>query len=231
MKKLQPFSSRRIPLGLLCCSLLIVFWLAACANQPAQQATTPAPDAVNTTDANATNGGANGQEATGTTDAVTTTGETASTTSNATSGAPVSPLSSPLAQPTPTATPIPRFETEEGTGVVTGYLLLQTEEGVKPVYDVVIALAPILRDAAGNEAVVGYDRIGAPRDITDENGFFAITGVPPDRYGFILDVVVSSYLLAQPDGSGDMLITMEGGEQIDMGPLVYHMLPLARPLE
>lgn len=137
-----------------------------------------------------------------------------------------SPLS-PVASPLPTPTSVPAISSSEGTGVITGRLLLILEDGrIVPVPDVVMAAAEVLTNDQGEEKVVGYDRTGSPKDQTDENGFFAIVDVPPGRYGLILDTVMTSFLLSMPDQSGDMLITIEPGTQADMGELTYDMLPL-----
>jgi hypothetical protein len=137
-----------------------------------------------------------------------------------------SPLADATNSPLQIPTEIPRIETAEGTGAVTGYLVLRTAEGDKPVVDVKIGLAEVMTDSLGREAVIGYDNIGAPADVTDANGFFAIADVPPGRWGFILDTVWSSYMLRTPGVDEDMLITVEPGGQNDMGVLWYENLPL-----
>jgi hypothetical protein len=138
---------------------------------------------------------------------------------------PISPLDQPTS-PLATPTAIPAFDTEEGTGVVTGILLIQDENGAKPVANMIIALAETMQNDAGIEAVVAYDPMRSPQGTTDENGFFAIVDVPPGRYGFIMDTVITSYMLRTPGVDEDMLVDVVPGEQIDMGVLAYDALPI-----
>lgn len=145
------------------------------------------------------------------------------------------PNQSPLAQPSsPLGTPteVPQVETAPGTGAVTGMLLLHTEAGEVPVSGEIVALGTVLTNTEGLEVAVRYnpqtrdDAPTSPKTITDENGFFVFSDVPPGRYGIVLDIVLSSFILRKPGTTEDLFITVEPDTQLDMGPLVYDDLPL-----
>lgn len=139
-----------------------------------------------------------------------------------------SPLALPNVSPLATPTAVPRVETEPGTGAVTGVLMVRTETGVEPVAGVIIAVADVLTNTESAEAVAAfrYQAQASPQTNTDENGFFAISNVPPGRYGLVLDMVMTSFILRQPGVNEDMVVTVEADAQVDMGPLVYDKLPL-----
>lgn len=149
---------------------------------------------------------------------------------------PESPLAraseSPLAQPSvsPLATPVsvPRVETAPGTGAVTGVLLVHSDQGEVPVAGMIIAVADALTSTenAGAIAAFRYRAQESPQTNTDENGMFVINNVPPGRYGLVLDLVATSYILRKPGVNEDLVITVEPDAQVDMGPLVYDQLPL-----
>ena len=66
--------------------------------------------------------------------------------------------------------------TKTGSGVLTGVLLLRTEEGLQPVADVKLALGETLSDDEGTERVVAYDPSAAPVAYTDASGRFVFEG-------------------------------------------------------
>jgi hypothetical protein len=101
--------------------------------------------------------------------------------------------------------------------VLTGRLLV---EG-KPVFNVYIALAEVVLDEEGQERVVSYDQFNAPKGLTDAEGRFVLADVIPDRYGLILDTVISSVLLNEPDDNEPFLITAEAGKTLDLGDLDF----------
>jgi hypothetical protein len=105
----------------------------------------------------------------------------------------------------------------EDSAVLTGRLLV---EG-KPVFNVYIALAEVVLDEQGQERVVSYDQFNAPKGLTDADGKFVLVDVIPGRHGLILDTVISSVLLNEPDDNKPFLITAEAGKTLDLGDLDF----------
>lgn len=133
----------------------------------------------------------------------------------------------PLANGEPAAdSPAPQIKTTADAGALTGMLLLKTEDGFKPVVDIKIALGKTLSDDEGTERVVAYEPSTAPVAYTDAMGRFVFEGLESGRYGLILDVVLSSFLLYR-DGTLDaILFDITAGEVTDLGRLEYAELPL-----
>ncbi len=122
--------------------------------------------------------------------------------------------------------PTPLIKTTTDTGVLTGVLLLKTEDGFEPVADVKVALGKTLSDDEGTERVVAYEPSTAPVAYTDATGRFVFEEIKSGRYGLILDVVLSSFLLYR-DGTLDaILFDITAGEVTDLGRLEYAELPL-----
>lgn len=115
-----------------------------------------------------------------------------------------------------------------GSGVLTGVLLLRTEEGLQPVADVKLAIGRTLSDDEGTERVVAYDPSAAPVAYTDASGRFMFEGLASGRYGLILDIVMSSFLLYQEGTLNPVLFEITDGETTDLGTLKYTELPLPR---
>jgi len=113
-------------------------------------------------------------------------------------------------------------------GAVKGVLQLKTSTGIKPVDHVILYLAEVVRDTEGNERVVSMDRINSPRAYTDTDGYFEFINVPPSKYGLVLDTITNSYLLGHPVTGEDMLFEVKAGEVLDVGALIYDLLPISR---
>jgi hypothetical protein len=104
-------------------------------------------------------------------------------------------------------------------------LLLQDGESI-PVTQAIIYLAEILPDDQGELRLAAMDRVNSPRSVTDEKGSFLFEDVPPGNYGLVLDMIRQSYLLGDPESGEALIITLEEGEAVDMGDLVYDDLPV-----
>ena len=122
--------------------------------------------------------------------------------------------------------PTPPIKTTADTGALTGVLLLKTEDGLKPVVDIKIALGKPLSDDEGTERVVAYEPSTAPVAYTDATGRFVFEELESGRYGLILDVVLSSFLLYREGTIDAILFDITAGEVTDLGRLEYAELPL-----
>jgi len=122
---------------------------------------------------------------------------------------------------TPGSMPTPGSE----WGIVTGRML----ENGKPVVNLILYLAELLKDDKENEAIASFDRVSSPRAYTDTEGRFVFSNIPPDRYGLVLDIVVDSYLLHHPDTEQQILFYIAAGEKTDLGNLNYDSLPISHP--
>lgn len=116
--------------------------------------------------------------------------------------------------------------TTVGTGALTGVLLLRTEDGVQPVAEIKLAIGETLSDDEGTERVVAYDPSTAPITYTDASGRFVFEDLQSGRYGLILDMVLSSFLLYQEGTLNPILFAITDGETTDLGSLEYSELPL-----
>ena len=105
--------------------------------------------------------------------------------------------------------------------MVNGRMLLLDE----PVVSVIIYLAPIISNEAGDQ-MVRFDRATSIRTVTNESGYFTFVNVPPGKYGMVLDKVLDSYLLLAPGGDQNLIIEITGNEQLDLGELKYDDLPV-----
>jgi hypothetical protein len=111
-----------------------------------------------------------------------------------------------------------------GQATITG-VLRQGAGSPKPAVGVVLALAPILPNAAGTPAAARFDRTTAPETITDADGRFVFAGIKPQPYALILDRVVESYLLREPSSGDDMIWSPKAGQVLNVGNLDYASLP------
>jgi hypothetical protein len=68
---------------------------------------------------------------------------------------------------------------------------------------------------------VSVDKMTAPRAQFDQEGKFIFTNVPPGKYSLVLDLIISTIVLKDPESGGDLLIDVVEGETVDMGTLVY----------
>ena len=136
---------------------------------------------------------------------------------------PLSALQSPLF----TAPPIAEPPVTDETGGVMGTLIVVKSTGeVLPVKQQFLALGEIILDDEGEERFAGYSASSAPRELTNEFGQFAIGDVEPGRYVLVLDVVVSAFLLNDPETGQGRVVEILPGEVLDLGTLQYESLPI-----
>ncbi len=110
----------------------------------------------------------------------------------------------------------------EDSGVVIGTLLLRG----KPVQNVTLYLAEMLKNDQGEEVVAGYDRSISPRAYLDADGNFVFAKIPPGNYSLILDFVLNSLLLGHPKSGEPILVSVRAGETVKLGTLDYPDLPI-----
>lgn len=126
------------------------------------------------------------------------------------------------ATPFSTTTPLPTPTVDPNLGIVTGTLLVNG----KPVYDVSLYLAGVIKDDQGRDSVASLDRANSPRAITDSKGNFTFYNVQAGKYGLILDTVLNVYLLHDPKTNIQIMIAIHDMEQSNLGELDYDELPL-----
>jgi hypothetical protein len=119
-----------------------------------------------------------------------------------------------------TAGPVP--EASSSSGVVVGVIQVNNE----PIPNLTIYLAEVLNDGEGLERVASYDRVNSPRAFTNEEGEYVFSNILPGRYGLVLDIVLSAYLLHLPQEDTALIITVEAGQVTEIELLDYDSLPL-----
>jgi hypothetical protein len=101
--------------------------------------------------------------------------------------------------------------------------------GEKAAGNLLLALAPTVRDEQGKELVAAYDPSTSPATYSDSEGYFYFANIAPGNYGLILDTVVSTYLLNDPGSNESIIVTLTSGQTIDLGEIVYDDLPVRIP--
>ncbi|HEX6288576.1 MAG TPA: hypothetical protein VFZ66_05260 [Herpetosiphonaceae bacterium] len=89
-----------------------------------------------------------------------------------------------------------------------GRVISSTNEA--PIKETVVQLAQIYRDAKTNEAVFALDLARAPGSYTDQNGYFAITDVPPGEYAIIVGDYYGTNEVVQESGNARIFKTEAG---------------------
>ncbi|MBV9790483.1 MAG: hypothetical protein JOZ51_19985 [Chloroflexi bacterium] len=113
--------------------------------------------------------------------------------------------------PTPTV-PAPSGD----NATVSGQVVSNTNQA--PIKETVIQLAQIYRDPNTQQAVYALDLARAPGTFTDQNGFFAITDVPPGEYAIIVGDYYGTNDVIQQEGNAQIFKT-EAGKALNVGPL------------
>lgn len=138
-----------------------------------------------------------------------------------------SPLPEPAQAAAPEAAPVIEAQYGDDTGAVTGLLrALHNDGDVRILVGGVIGAGELVpRDEGEGNIGVAYSPSDSPRATIADDGTFSINDLQPGEYALILDAVVTQSLMSLPDGSGDFLVTVEAGEQLDLGILEYTTLP------
>jgi hypothetical protein len=142
---------------------------------------------------------------------------------NAAYPAPLQTEPTKVIEPAVDATPDPEM------GNVSGVLQLLQDGSANPVPGQALYLAKVLVGSDGEERAAAFDQQTAPRAVTDDLGAFRFINVPPGRYGIVMDIVIESFLLNDPNTGLSLLITVNSGEEVEMGELLFTSLPLPSP--
>ncbi len=126
---------------------------------------------------------------------------------------------------TPTTYVIEEIPTPgKNTGTVIGYILTN-KTSPTPAGTVLLALARVIPGPDGTPMVASFNRNEAPHALTDANGRFVFSEVPPGQYALILDRISDAFMLNHPESGEDFIITVSAGEATDLGEIVYASLP------
>jgi len=117
-----------------------------------------------------------------------------------------------------TVTPDPNLATVVGTLLYNG----------EPVSGVSLYLSDVIYSSSG-EKWVSFDRWSSNRTSTNDLGNFTFHNIPPGEYGLVLDTIVNSYLLSEPGGDAEIVLTLVAGDYITLGTLDYGDLPISAP--
>ena len=110
-------------------------------------------------------------------------------------------------------------------GVITGVIMTNPSQP-KPAPGLILYLADILPEAQGTPFLAAFDRVHSVRTLTDPNGRFVFADITPASYSLILDRVFQAFLLSDPKKPGaDFIFVAQGGKLLDLGNLVYGVLP------
>jgi len=141
--------------------------------------------------------------------------------------APVSPLAAPVS---PLALPAGSSEqkviTTTKSGSVVGSVVVKSPTVDKPVVDVIVALAEVIKRTDGPPRATGYDPAHSPQAAFDGQGHFVINNVPPGDYGIIVDWGKSAFMLNDPKTGNGIVITVKANAVTDIGTLTYQSLPM-----
>jgi hypothetical protein len=128
-------------------------------------------------------------------------------------------LSESLVETFPT---LPALEMASGTGAVEGQFLLNGA----PVRGMNFYLADFILSAEGKEHRASINPSTSPLAVSDSSGMVRFNNVPAGKYGVVLEVEISSYLLLTPEGDDGLSVTVEEQKVANLGKLDYQDLPI-----
>jgi hypothetical protein len=120
--------------------------------------------------------------------------------------------------PTAVSTTIPTSLPALGT--VTGFLVDEAEE--QPLADYGLYLAKLLEPKGETLSVAALDATTDPRATTDGAGQFTFIDVAPGTYAVALMTPTGPALIKDAQTGKETLISVEGGETVDLGKIYIH---------
>jgi hypothetical protein len=117
---------------------------------------------------------------------------------------------------------LPALEMTPGTGAVEGQFLLNGA----PVSGMNFYLASFILDSEGKEHSASINPQTSPLAVSDSTGMVRFNNVPLGKYGVVLEVDISSYLLLTPQGDQGLSVTVEEQKVSNLGQLDYQDLPI-----
>lgn len=127
--------------------------------------------------------------------------------------------------PSTVVPPIPTATVNAQLGRLKGKLLLRGE----PVANYGLYLGELLKDQAGQEAIVALDMAASPSSFTGIDGSFEIVNIPLGDYGLVLVTVKDSFHLLYPDRKESLIVRVTDSQVLDLGTLDYTELPITQP--
>ncbi len=118
--------------------------------------------------------------------------------------------------------------TSSDTGTVTGVLKLRSASGSDPVPEAILYLGSVITLDDGSPALGAINKQIAPNTQTHYTGQFIFENVPVGQYVIAFDQITATFVLNSPNGEGNFIIDVNGGEILDLGELIYSDLPISK---
>lgn len=110
-------------------------------------------------------------------------------------------------------------QTRQDKGIIGGLLVEDiNDEGFVPFSPYELILAEIINDSSGNPGLMGFDE-DSPRAQIFPTGIFIFDEVTPGRYGFVVNLAIATFPLANADGN-EIIVTVDPGSVIDLGQII-----------
>lgn len=133
--------------------------------------------------------------------------------------APSSPLLVPTVEPA-TLAPAALPQPPSGLATVGGKFVLHLDES--PIVGATTYLG-VVDQTEGDFSVARLDITTAPQAMTDEEGRFVFTDIPPGRYALIYEMPLDTYLARTPEGD-DVVFEVGPDEIKDLGTILTPLL-------
>jgi hypothetical protein len=112
-----------------------------------------------------------------------------------------------------------------GNATITGILKKVSGTGSEPVPGTTLSLGVVLQNDQGTPMMGQLTMNTKLRAPTDKNGRFVFSEVPAGKYVLVFDQIISVFMLNDPKTGGDLIITANSDQIVDLGELVYEKLP------